>query len=57
MTLDKRIIQAIEEYGAREIKIKKEIYNTLQEETKKIIKMTGTKVNFDNKTKGFRAIF
>ena len=57
MKIDKRIVQAIEVYNAKEIKIKKEIYNTLQEETKKIIKITGIKINFDNKTKGFKAIF
>ncbi len=57
MKIDKRIIQAIEEYNAKEIKIRKETYNALQEETKKTIKITGTKVIFDNKIKGFQAIF
>ena len=57
MKIDKRIIQAIGEYNAKAIKIKKETYNALKEETKKTIKMAGVKIIFDNTVKGFQAIF
>ena len=57
MKIDRRIVQAIEEYGAREIKIKKKIYNSLDEKTKDYIERSGVKVNFSNKAEGFKAIF
>lgn len=57
MTLDKRIVQAIEEYNAKEIKIKKKNYDLLEEKTKEFIKRSGAKVSFNNKAEGFKAIF
>ena len=57
MKIDKRIIQAIEEYNAKEIILRKETYELLNERTKKMIERSGTKVSFDNKAKSFRAIF
>ena len=57
MNIDKRIIQAIEEYNAKEIILKKETYKLLNKETKKIIEIAKTKVYFDNKIKGFKVIF
>lgn len=57
MKLDKRIVQAIEEYEAKEIKIKKKNYDLLEEKTKELIKRSGVKVSFINKAEGFKAIF
>lgn len=57
MKIDKRIIQAIEEYDAKEIKIKKKNYDLLEEKTKDFIKRSGAKVSFSNKVEGFKAIF
>ena len=57
LKIDKRIIQAIEEYGAKEIKISSNNYEKLKRETKGYIKLNNVKVAFDNKTKGFKAIF
>lgn len=57
MKIDKRIIQAIEEYNAKEIILRKETYELLNERTKRMIERSGTKVSFDNKAKSFRAIF
>ena len=57
MKLVKRIVQAIEEYGAKEIKIKKKTYDLLEEKTKEFIKMSGAKVSFNNKINGFRVRF
>lgn len=57
MKIDRRIVQAIKEYNAKEIKLKKKTYDLLEEETKEIIKRSGAKVSFNNKAEGFRAIF
>lgn len=57
MKIDKRIIQAIEEYNAKEIKIKKKTYNSLDEKTKECIERSGIKVSFNNKINGFRVRF
>lgn len=57
MKIDKRIIQAIEEYDAKEIEIKKKNYDLLEEKTKECIERSGIKVSFNNRTEGFRAIF
>lgn len=57
MKIDRRIVQAIEEYDAKEIKIKKKTYDLLEEKTKELIKRSGVKVSFSNKTEGFKAIF
>lgn len=57
MKLDRRIVQAIEEYNAKEIKLKKKTYDLLEKKTKDFIKSSGIKVSFNNTTKGFKAIF
>ena len=57
MKIDRRIVQAIEEYGAKEIKIKKKTYDLLDEKTKKCIERSRIKVSFNNRTEGFKAIF
>ena len=57
MKIDRRIVQAIEEYGAKEIKIKKKTYDSLDEKTKEWIERSGIKVSFNSRTEGFRAIF
>lgn len=56
MKLDKRIEQAIE-FGAKEIKIKKEVYNKLKEETKRILELNKIKIIFSEDVKEFETIF
>ena len=56
MKLDKRIEQSID-FGAKEIKIKKEVYNILKEETKRLIKLNDIKITFCNDVKEFQSIF
>lgn len=57
MRLDKRIIQAIEEYQAKTIELKKKSYDELDQRTKKIIELNGVKIKFNNKIRSFKAIF
>lgn len=56
MKIDKRIEQDIN-FGAKEIKIKEEIYNNLKTETKNIIKYNKVKIVFSNKVKEFEVKF
>lgn len=56
MKLDKRIEQSID-FGAKEIKIKKEVYNKLNEETKRLLKLNNVKITFSNDIKEFQSIF
>lgn len=52
MKLDKRITQAIN-YNVKEIIINEEEYNSLEEETKAVIKLNDVKVTIDNNQKQF----
>ena len=52
MKLDKRITQAIN-YNVKEIIISEEEYNSLEEETKELIKLNDVKVTIDNNQKNF----
>lgn len=56
MKLDKRIEQSID-LGAKEIKIKKEVCESLKEETKRLIKLNDIKITFDDDVKEFQSIF
>ena len=56
MKLDKRIEQSIQ-FGAKEIKIRKEIYNELSEETKRLLKLNNIKITFDDDVKEFQSMF
>lgn len=50
MKIDKRIQQAIQ-LNIKEIKIREEIYNNLEEETKAMLKLNKVKVTFDENVK------
>ena len=50
MKIDKRIQQAIQ-LSIKEIKIREEIYNNLEEETKAMLKLNKVKVTFDENVK------
>ena len=50
MKIDKRIQQAIQ-LSIKEIKIKEEIYNNLEEETKAMLKLNKVKVTFSKDIK------
>ena len=56
MKLNERIEQAIN-LGAKKIKIKKEAYNKLNEETKRLLKLNNVKITFDDSVKEFQSIF
>ena len=56
MKLDKRIEQSIQ-LNAKEIKIRKEVYESLREETKRLIKLNDIKITFDDSVKEFQSIF
>ena len=56
LKIDKRIEQSIA-LNAKEIKIKKEIYNKLSEETKRLLKLNNIKITFDDDVKEFQSIF
>ena len=56
MKLNERIEQAIQ-FGAKEIKIRKEVYNKLNEETKRLLKLNNVKITFSNDIKEFQSIF
>ena len=50
MKIDKRIQQTIQ-YNIKEIKIKKEIYRNLKDETKAMLKLNKVKITFDENVK------
>ena len=50
MKIDKRIQQTIQ-YKIKEIKIKKEIYRNLKDETKAMLKLNKVKITFDENVK------
>ena len=50
MKIDKRIQQAVQ-LSIKEIKIKEEVYNNLEEETKAMLKLNKVKVTFDENVK------
>lgn len=50
MKIDKRIQQAIQ-LSIKEIKIREEIYNNLEEETKAMLKLNKVKIVFDENVK------
>ena len=56
MKIDKRIQQAIQ-YSIKEIKIREEVYNKLNEETKRLLKLNNVKITFSNDIKEFQSIF
>lgn len=56
MKIDKRIQQAIQ-YNIKEIKIREEVYNNLEEETKLILRQNKVKIVFDENVKEFKSIF
>ena len=56
MKLDKRIQQAIN-YNVKEILIKKELYNSLEKETKQMLKQHKVKITFDENQKNFLCKF
>ena len=56
MKLNERIEQSIQ-FGAKEIKIRKEVYSTLKEETKRLLKLNKVKITFDDSVKEFQSIF
>lgn len=56
MRIDKRIEQSIQ-FETKEIKIRKEIYNKLNEETKRLLKLNNIKITLSNNVKEFEAIF
>lgn len=56
MKIDKRIKQAIE-YNVKEILIKEETYNNLDQETKIMLKQHKTKLTFDENQKDFLCKF
>ncbi len=50
MKIDKRIQQAIQ-LSIKEIKIREEVYNNLEEETKAMLKLNKVKIVFDENVK------
>lgn len=50
MKIDKRIQQGIQ-YNVKEIIIREEIYNNLEEETKAMLKLNKVKITFDENVK------
>lgn len=50
MKIDKRIQQTIQ-YNIKEIKIKKEVYKNLKDETKAMLKLNKVKITFDENVK------
>ena len=56
MKLNERIEQSIQ-LNVKEIKIKKEVYNKLNEETKRLLKLNNVKITFDDSVKEFESIF
>lgn len=56
MKLNERIEQSIQ-FGAKEIKIRKEVYNKLSEETKRLLKLNNVKITFNDDVKEFQSIF
>lgn len=50
MKLNERIEQSIQ-LNAKEIKIRKEVYNKLNEETKRLLKLNNVKIAFDENVK------
>ena len=50
MKIDKRIQQAIQ-LNIKEIKIREEVYNNLEEETKAMLKLNKVKITFDENVK------
>lgn len=50
MKIDKRIQQTIQ-YNIKEIKIKKEVYRNLKDETKAMLKLNKVKITFDENVK------
>ena len=56
MKLNERIEQSIR-FEAKEIKIRKEVYNKLNEETKRLLKLNKVKITFSNDVKEFQSIF
>lgn len=56
MKLNERIEQSIQ-FGAKEIKIRKEVYNKLNEETKRLLKLNNVKITFSNDVKEFKVYF
>ena len=56
MKLNERIEQSII-LGAKEIKIRKEVYNKLNEETKNLLKLNNVKITFDGNVKEFQSVF
>lgn len=56
MKIDKRIQQSIQ-YNIKEIKIKKEVYRNLKDETKAMLKLNKVKITFDENVKEFKSIF
>lgn len=56
MKLNERIEQSIR-FEAKEIKIRKEVYSTLKEETRRLLKLNNVKITFDDSVKEFQSIF
>lgn len=56
MKLNERIEQSIQ-LNAKEIKIRKEVYNKLNEETRILLKLNNIKITFCNGVKEFQSIF
>lgn len=56
MKLNERIEQSIQ-LNAKEIKIRKEVYSKLNEETKRLLKLNNIKITFSNDVKEFESIF
>ena len=56
MKLNERIEQSIQ-LNAKEIKIRKEVYSKLNEETKRLLKLNNVKITFSNDIKEFQSIF
>ena len=56
MKLNERIEQSIQ-LNAKEIKIREEAYNKLNEETKRLLKLNNVKIAFSNDVKEFQSIF
>lgn len=56
MKLNERIEQSIQ-FRVKEIKIRKEVYNKLNEETKRLLKLNNVKITFSNDVKEFQSMF
>ena len=56
MKLDRRIEQAID-FEAKEIKIRKEVYEKLREDTKRLLKLNKVRISFSNEVKEFQVVF